>query len=126
MCSSCRPPTLLQVRQHQVGPKSQEQQDNPQSDGQAEVSPEIVAVMEGLPPLYGTCTIFIPAIEMSWAIIKCPPLPLPADPYKIWSGRFLASAINSPTDFTGIDGCTINMPTCLMSMLTPMKSLSVS
>jgi len=59
-------------------------------------------------------------MEMSSAICRCGALPLPEDEYSTCPGRDFASAMNSFTDFTGKDGCTVSTP--VRRNRTPLQS----
>ena len=58
--------------------------------------------------------------------IRVPPLPMPAEPYRISPGRALARAMKSFVVCTGIEGCTASMPTSRATGVIPMKSFSGS
>ena len=59
-------------------------------------------------PLYGICTISIPAIDFNNSIARYGEVPVPLEPKLSSFGRAFASAIKSFSDFTGNEGCTSN------------------
>src|SRR5690348_7817012 len=69
-------------------------------------SPPSSALTAGALPLYGTCTIFVPAIDENVSPERCTIVPFPEDAYAISPGRDLANAMNSLTERAGSDGCT--------------------
>ena len=56
--------------------------------------------------LCGTCSMSMPAISLNISPARCEAVPLPAEGKVSSPGWRFASAINSLTVFTGIDGCT--------------------
>jgi len=48
----------------------------------------------------------IPVVLASISIAKCSVLPMPDEPKLYFPGLAFAYAINSPTDATGVYGCT--------------------
>ncbi len=72
------------------------------------------------------CTIFILAIVRNSSPDRCAVLPLPPEPNDNSPGRAFASAINSRTDLTGSDGCTIRMFGATATMVIGTKSLTGS
>src|SRR3989338_3348969 len=75
----------------------------------SDTSPVITPSTADGAPLYGTCTILILAMVRNSSPERCAVLPLPPEPKLRSPGRALAITINSFTDFTGSEGCTIKM-----------------
>ena len=69
--------------------------------------PLIASVSAGVAPLYGTCTMLMRAMVFSSSIERWGEAPTPEEPKLIWPGRALASAMNSRSVLTGIEGCTM-------------------
>ena len=63
--------------------------------------PAAVSATAGPPPLNGTCVRLTPAISLNSSVLMCGKPPTPEEEYMISPGRFLASAMNSFTEFTG-------------------------
>src|SRR5262249_35028793 len=75
----------------------------------ADTSPPTSAIIDGPPPLYGTCTIFTPVRLLKYSPARCAADPLPDEEYASCPGRALASAVSSLTVLAGTDGCTTSM-----------------
>src|SRR4051812_5977459 len=61
--------------------------------------------MERLPPLYGTCVMSMPVLDISSSIGRCVRVPKPAEPYTTCFGLAFANAMSCWTFLTGRDGC---------------------
>src|SRR5512143_2560908 len=88
--------------------------------------PDNSATSAGPPPLYGTWTMSIPAIDLSISPARCDELPTPAEGKLSAPGFDFASAIRSFTVFTGDDGCTTRMLGVTATRLTGAKSFTGS
>src|SRR5678816_536020 len=75
-------------------------------DQTATVSPATVAAAAGEPPLYGTCSMLMPARCFSISIVRWCWLPLPPEAYASGGLAFFAYSMNSGKVFTGSDGLT--------------------
>ena len=93
---------------------------------QTDTSPPTSAIMDGPPPLYGTCTIFTPVRLLKYSPARCAADPLPEEEYASWPGRALANAMYSLTVFTGTDGCTTRMCGVVASCVIAAKSFTRS
>src|SRR5678815_2231376 len=88
--------------------------------------PDTRSVIACPAPLYGTCTMSIPAILLKSSMPRCGPLPLPDDAYESWPGCDFAKAMSSLIVFAGTDGCTVITKGYSASRDTGAKSPSVS
>ncbi len=83
--------------------------------------PATRSIIAGPPPLYGTCTILVPAMVLNNSSARCPVPPTPEEPPL--SDLLLASAIISFTDLTGTDGCSTSTLVESTASVTGEKSL---
>ena len=89
------------------------------------ISPESSAIAAGPPPLYGTCTSFVPVMLLKSSPVRWLIAPLPLEPYVSCPGCAFASAISSLMFFTGSDGCTTTTCGTAESQMIGAKSLSL-
>lgn len=80
----------------------------------------------GPAPLYGTWPWSMPASERNISPARCDPWPLPADAKMICPGLAFAAATSSRTLPTPSEGCTTMYSGRHATMLTVLKSRSVS
>ena len=74
---------------------------------EASMCPLITSDSAAAAPLYGTCTISIPAFILKSSMERCGDAPTPEEPKLTLPGCALAYATNSFRVRIGIEGCTM-------------------
>ena len=84
------------------------------------------ATMAAAAPLYGTCTMLIPASCLNSSIVTCVVERLPTVPKRISPGLLLARATSSFTVLAGSEGCATRIKSDVEMRLIAAKSRNVS
>ena len=84
--------------------------------------PASTSVTAGATPLYGTCTMLIPADSLKSSAASWVVVPVPAEAKLSLPGCAFASCTSSASDFAGTAGCTTAMNGMLAISVTGAKS----